>query len=78
MAHCGYEPTAAMDAVKNPLKMFRIPNMFKIKTEGPMAPEIDLSKARPAADVHEKLVATEMSKIEAEKKAAKDRTEVAA
>ncbi len=78
MAHCGYEPTAAMDAVKNPFKMFRIPNMFKIATEGPMAPEIDLSKARPAEDVHEKLVAVEMNKIEAEKKAKKERAEVAA
>ncbi len=78
MAHCGYEPTAAMDAVKNPFKMFRIPNMFKIKTEGPMAPEIDLSKARPAVDVHEKIVADEMSKIEREKETAKERTEVAA
>ena len=78
MAHCGYEPTAAMDAVKNPFKMFRIPNMFKIATEGPMAPEIDLSNARPAEDVHEKLVEVEMSKIEAEKKAGKERAEAAA
>ena len=67
-----------MDAVKNPLKMFRIPNMFKIKTEGPMAKEIDLSKARPAEDVHAKLVDAEMSKIEAEKKTAKEGAEVAA
>ncbi len=78
MAHCGYEPTAAMDAVKNPLKVFKLSNMFKIRTEGPMAPEIDLSNARPAEDVHEKLVAVEMSKIEAEKKPAKERAEVAA
>ena len=73
MAHCGYEPTAAMDAVKNPLKMFRIPNMFKIDTEGPMAPEIDLSKARPAVDVHEKIVESEMEKIRREKDEAAER-----
>jgi len=81
MAHCGYEPTAAMDAVKNPLKLFKLSNMFKIKTEGPMAPEIDLTKARPAEDVHEQLVETEMSKIAAEKaakKTVKKRAEVAA
>ena len=78
MAHCGYEPTAAMDAVKNPMKVFRLSNMFKIRTEGPMAPEIDLSSARPAVDVHEKLVEAEMSKIKAEKKPAKERAEVAA
>lgn len=70
MAHCGYEPTAAMDAVKNPLKMFRIPNMFKIRTEGPMAPEIDLSNARPAVDVHEEIVESEMEKIRREKEEA--------
>jgi hopanoid biosynthesis associated radical SAM protein HpnH len=78
MAHCGYEPTAAMDAVKNPLKMFRLSSMFKIRTEGPMAPEIDLSKARKAVNHHEKIVAEQMSKIEAEKKAAKEPAEVAA
>ncbi|MGF1544143.1 MAG: adenosyl-hopene transferase HpnH [Parvularculaceae bacterium] len=78
MAHCGYEPTAAMDAIRNPMKLFKLKNIFSIKTEGPMAPEIDLSKARPAEDVHEKLVAEEMSKIEAAKKPVDDRAEVAA
>lgn len=78
MAHCGYEPTAAMDAVKNPLKMFKLSSMFKIRTDGPMAPEIDLTKARKAVNVHEKIVAEQMSKIEAEKKAAKQPAEVAA
>ena len=43
-----------------------------------MAPEIDLTKARKAVDVHEKLVAAEMSKIEADKKRAKEAVEVAA
>ncbi|MEL6360340.1 MAG: adenosyl-hopene transferase HpnH [Pseudomonadota bacterium] len=78
MAHCGYEPTAAMDAVNNPMKVFKLSNMFKIRTEGPMAPEIDLSKARPAEEHHERIVDEEMSKIEAEKKAAKEPAEVAA
>ncbi|OFX01096.1 MAG: hopanoid biosynthesis associated radical SAM protein HpnH [Alphaproteobacteria bacterium RIFCSPHIGHO2_12_FULL_63_12] len=78
MAHCGYEPTAAMDAVKNPLKLMKLKNMFAIKTEGPMAPEIDLSKARKAVDVHEKLVAEQMSKIEGENKGAKEPAEAAA
>ena len=78
MAHCGYEPTAAMDAVKNPFKVFKLSNMFKIRTEGPMAPEIDLTKARKAVNVHDKIVEEQMSKIEAEKKSAKERAEVAA
>jgi hypothetical protein len=58
--------------------MFRLSSMFKIRTEGPMAPEIDLSKARKAVNHHEKIVAEQMSKIEAEKKAAKEPAEVAA
>ena len=78
MAHCGYEQTAAMDAFRNPMKMFKLGKMSKIKTKGPMAPEIDMSKARPAEDVHEQLVKKEMSKIEAEKKAAKEPAEAAA
>ncbi|MEX0644519.1 MAG: adenosyl-hopene transferase HpnH [Parvularculaceae bacterium] len=78
MAHCGYEPTAAVDAIRNPLKMFKLKDIFAIKTEGPMAPEIDMSKARKAVDVHATLVANEMSKIETEKKAAKEPAEVAA
>ncbi len=70
MAHCGYEPTAAMDAVKNPFKLFKLSNQHKIKTDGPMAPEISLATARPAIDVHEEIVDAQLAKIEAEKQAA--------
>jgi len=69
MAHCGYEQTAAMDAFSNPLKMFKLGSMDKIKTEGPMAPEINLAAARPAIDVHQEIVDAQMDKIEAEKQA---------
>ena len=48
MAHCGYEPTAAMDAVKNPLKIMKLNKQSKIQIDGPMAPEINLAAARPA------------------------------
>jgi hopanoid biosynthesis associated radical SAM protein HpnH len=78
MAHCGYEPTAAVDAVKNPWKLMKLKKIFDIRTDGPMAPEIDLSKARPAAHVHEKLVADQLSKIERAEKSAKELAEVAA
>lgn len=77
MAHCGYEPTAADDAISNPFKLFKIPR-FNLKTEGPMSPEIDLEKARPAIDVHEELVEEELAKIAAEKKNAKQPAEVSA
>jgi len=51
MVHCGFEGTAATDSIRNPLKMFAI-SRKGVRTEGPMAPDIDLSGARPAADVH--------------------------
>lgn len=78
MAHCGYEPTAAMDAVKNPLKLLKLKNIFSLKTEGSMVKDLDLSKARPAIDIHEELVEVELAKIENEKKAKKEAAKVSA
>ena len=65
MAHCGYEPTAADVAFAKPWKMLPI-LMNGIKTEGPMAPEIDLRSTRPAIDVHEEIVEAKMAELEAE------------
>lgn len=65
MTHCGFEGTATIDAVRHPLKMFNV-GRKGIRTEGPMAPEIDLSKARPAEAVHSSHVERELAKIEAE------------
>jgi len=56
MAHCGYEPTAVNDAVKNPLKTF-LTALRGPKTEGDMLPDISLANQRPAEDVYEKVVA---------------------
>ncbi|MEM1045047.1 MAG: adenosyl-hopene transferase HpnH [Pseudomonadota bacterium] len=64
MAHCGYEPTAAVDAMANPIKAF-FTALRGVKTEGPMAPEINLSDQRKAVDVHEKIVRTELDKLDA-------------
>lgn len=64
MAHCGYEPTAADDAISHPWKFLTLA-LKGIRTEGPMAKEIPLDDARPAIDVHEKLVAEQMQKIHA-------------
>lgn len=66
MVHSGYEPTAAEDAMRNPLKMFRL-GMSGPRTEGPMAPEIDLTKQRKAEWVFEKQVQDAMGQIHAEK-----------
>ena len=47
MVHSGYESTAVIDAVKNPLKIAKV--FFKgPDLEGPMAPEISLEHQRPA------------------------------
>ena len=66
MAHCGYEPTAADVAFSKPWKL--LPLMFRgIKTDGPMAPEIDMRAARPAIDVHEEIVDAKMAELGAER-----------
>jgi hopanoid biosynthesis associated radical SAM protein HpnH len=74
MVHCGFEGTAATDAIKHPLKMLPI-LMRGIKTEGPMAPDIDLSHQRPAEFVFSRHVEHKMSQIKAGKS---DTTEAAA
>ncbi len=64
MVHCGFEGTAATDAIKHPLKM--LPILMKgIKTEGEMAPEIDLSRQRPAEFTFSRHVEHKMSQIRA-------------
>jgi hopanoid biosynthesis associated radical SAM protein HpnH len=62
MAHCGYEPTAALDAVRNPFRAVWIA-MKGFRTSGPMAPEIDLSNQRPAQYVFAEQVQRKLSEI---------------
>lgn len=62
MVHCGYEPTAAEDALQNPLKSM-IVALRGPRTEGPFAPELDSSKARPAEYVFSKHVEDTMEAI---------------
>lgn len=59
MAHCGYEPTAANMAFSNPLKLAALA-LRGLRTSGPLAPEMDLSRARPAEAHHERIVAEQM------------------
>ena len=47
MVHSGYEATAVMDSVRRPWKAAAVA-LRGIKTEGKMAPEIDLDSQRPA------------------------------
>jgi hypothetical protein len=80
MAHCGYEPTAAMDAVRNPLRAIWIA-LKGVRTSGPMAPEIDLGKQRPAQYVFAEQVQKKLSEIRRDEDlgaAAKKKTPTAA
>lgn len=62
MVHSGYESTAVMDAVRSPLKTMRVA-LLGPKTSGAMAPEIDLSKQRPAEFVFSRHVQKMMAEL---------------
>ena len=62
MVHCGYEPTAAEDSIKNPLKAFKVA-LFGPKTDGDMVDEIPLKNQRPAENFFEKQVSETVKKI---------------
>ena len=47
MVHCGFEGTAVLDSIKNPLKLLAV-TARGVKTEGAMAAEIPLDQQRPA------------------------------
>ena len=80
MAHCGYEPTAADAMMKRPLQAALI-GLFGVKTAGPMAPELDFSKQRPAQYMFDGQVQQKLSEIranDAREKAAKAAAQAAA
>jgi hopanoid biosynthesis associated radical SAM protein HpnH len=62
MVHSGYESTAVMDAVASPLKTIAVA-LRGPKLDGPMAPEIDLSKQRPAEYVFSRHVEEKMAEL---------------
>jgi len=64
MAHCGYEPTAAAEALARPWKLLGL-GLRGPRTEGPMAPEIDLAAARRSEDHHERIVEAALERREA-------------
>ncbi|MFN0041620.1 MAG: adenosyl-hopene transferase HpnH [Alphaproteobacteria bacterium] len=70
MVHCGYEPTAVADTIRHPLKALRIA-MKGVRTDGPMAAEIDLSKARPAEWVFDRNVQKMLGDIHTQRAASK-------
>jgi MoaA/NifB/PqqE/SkfB family radical SAM enzyme len=69
MAHCGYEPTAANAALANPLKAMWVA-LRGVRTTGPMAPEINLEKQRPAQYIFSAEVQKRLSDIRRDEAAA--------
>jgi len=55
MVHCGYEPTAVNETVAHPLRALKV-WLKGIRTEGPMAPEIEMKSQRPAEYVFDNMV----------------------
>lgn len=62
MVHSGYEATAVMDAVRNPLKALKT-GLGGVAVEGPMAPEIPLDRQRPAEYVFSRHVEEALARI---------------
>ncbi|HTK13463.1 MAG TPA: adenosyl-hopene transferase HpnH [Xanthobacteraceae bacterium] len=73
MAHCGYEPTAATAALKNPWQALKVA-LRGVRTTGDMAPEISLENQRPAQYVFEKQVERTLTQIREDKARAKQLT----
>ena len=62
MVHSGYEATAVLDTVRNPIKAAAV--AFRgIRTEGAMAPEIGLDRQRPARYVFSSHVEDAMGRL---------------
>ena len=70
MVHSGFEATAVNDSISHPLKLLKLRR--GVKTDGPMAPDIDLSKQRPAEYVFSRHVQQKLAEIREEKARAKD------
>ena len=62
MVHSGYEATAVMASVRNPLKAAAV-TLRGIRTEGEMAPEIPLDRQRPAEYVFSRHVEDAMTRL---------------
>jgi hopanoid biosynthesis associated radical SAM protein HpnH len=67
MVHSGFEATAALDAINRPWKAIAA-QLRGPRTEGPMAPEVDLSRQRPAEYVFSRHVQQVMEEMAHEPK----------
>ncbi len=76
MVHCGYEGTAVDDTFARPWKALKVA-LFGIRTDGPMAPDIALDRARPAEYVFEKQVQEQVTLLHQSKAASGQRSDAA-
>lgn len=65
MVHSGFEASAVKDTVRRPWAAAKVA-LFGIKTEGGMAPDIDISQQRPAEYVFSRNVQQKLSEIKTE------------
>jgi len=65
MVHCGYEATAVMDTIANPLKALKV-FLKGPELDAPMAPEISLAGQRPAEYIFDSNVQKTLSELHAE------------
>ncbi len=70
MVHSGFEATAVVDSISHPLKLLKLRK--GVETDGPMAPDIDLSKQRPAEYVFSRHVQQKLAEIQVEKARTKE------
>ena len=70
MVHSGFEATAVNDSLGSPLKMMKIA-LRGVKTDGDMAPEVDMSKQRPPEFVFSRHVQQKLTEIREDKARAK-------
>lgn len=66
MVHSGYEATAIQDTLKHPLKALAV-SLRGVRTEGEMAPEINLDRQRPAQYVFSRHVENKLAEIRQER-----------
>ena len=62
MVHCGFEATAVVDSVKRPLAAVKVMREG-VRTDGPMAEDIPLNKARPAQYVFTQHVEQKLAEL---------------
>ena len=64
MVHSGFEASAVMATVKNPLKALSV-SLRGVRTSGPMAPDIPVDKQRPAEFVFSTHVEAKLAEVRA-------------